>query len=115
MKKILKLSVIFCLVLSGLIMVWAKTNKVEPALLIETAESRSKIYTSNCARCHGANGKGNTQLGQDMGIPDLTTSTMSSAGIKQIINNGLGDMPAFRKKLTAAQVNSLVNEVRAFR
>lgn len=115
MKKVLKLSIVFCVVLSGLIMTWAKTNNIEPNLSIATAENRSNLYTSNCARCHGADGKGNTQLGQDMGIPDLTTSTMSSTGIKEIIKNGLGDMPAFRKKLTAAQINSLVREVRAFR
>lgn len=115
MKKTLKISIVFCLLLSGLVAVWAKTNETSPTIISVVTETRSKLYTSNCARCHGANGKGHTQLGQEMGVPDLTTSTISNAEIKRIILDGDGDMPAFKKKLTAAQINSLVNEVKAFR
>ena len=115
MKKTLKIGAVFCVILSGLAMVWAKAIKVEPTLHSVTIESQSKLYVSNCARCHGADGKGNTQLGQEMGIPDLTTSRMSSAGIKRIIRNGDGDMPGFSKKLKTAQINSLTTYVRSLR
>jgi mono/diheme cytochrome c family protein len=115
MKKILKLSVVMIVVLSGLLMVWAKTAKVESNLAEFAVEANSKLYNSNCARCHGADGKGNTQIGQEMGIPDLTTSRMSSARVKQIIAKGDGDMPGFSKKLKAAQITSLTNYVRALR
>jgi mono/diheme cytochrome c family protein len=115
MKKILKLSVVFVVILSGLLMVWAKTTRVEPSPVSGTTETQSKLYISNCARCHGADGKGNTQLGQEMGVPDLTTSRISTAKVKQTIMKGDGDMPAFGKKLKASQITSLVNSVRAFR
>ncbi|MEK7723864.1 MAG: cytochrome c [Acidobacteriota bacterium] len=115
MKKVLKLSVAIIAILSGLLMVWAKTTKVEANSAKAIIESNSKLYNSNCARCHGADGKGNTQLGQEMGIPDLTTSRMSSARVKQVIAKGDGDMPAFSKKLKAAQITSVTNYVRALR
>lgn len=115
MKKILKLSVVAIAILSGILVVWAKTAKVESAVETGSIETQSSLYVSNCARCHGADGKGNTQLGQEMGIPDLTTSRMSTAKVKQIIAKGDGDMPAFSKKLKASQINSLTNYVRAMR
>ena len=119
MEKMLKLSVVLIAILSGLLMVWAKNVNHQPKIeaIAETSinEAQSRLYVSNCARCHGADGRGNTQLGQEMGIPDLTTSRMSSARIKQVIAKGDGDMPAFGKKLKAAQITSLANYVRALR
>lgn len=115
MKKVLKLSVVLIVILSGLLMVWAKTAKVESNLEALNIETQSGLYNSNCARCHGSDGKGNTKLGQEMGIPDLTTSRISSARVKQVIAKGDGDMPAFSKKLKATQINSLTNYVRAMR
>jgi mono/diheme cytochrome c family protein len=115
MKKTLKLIVVFGVMLSGLLMVWAKAKRVEPTSSNEVIETQSQLYISNCARCHGADGKGNTKLGQEYGIPDLTTSRISSSKVKQIILKGDGDMPAFGKKLKASQVNSLVKSIRSLR
>lgn len=115
MKKILKLSLVVVAILSGLLMAWAKTTQVESNLETAAIETQSKLYNSNCARCHGADGKGNTKLGMDLAAPDLTTSRISSAKIKQVIIKGDGDMPAFSKKLKAAQITSLTNYVRALR
>lgn len=113
MKKILKISIVFCVFLSGLMMVWAKTN-LEPSST-NAAETQNKLYVSNCARCHGADGRGDTQLGREYDIPDLKTSRISTAKVKQIITKGHGDMPAFGKKLKAAQITSLTNYVRSLR
>lgn len=119
MKKILKLSVVLIAILSGFLMIWAKTANHQPKVEAnsETSinETQSRLYVSNCARCHGADGRGDTQLGREMSIPDLTTSRISSSRIKQIIAKGDGDMPAFGKKLKAAQITSLTNYVRGLR
>ena len=119
MKKTLKLGVVVCVILSGFLMVWAKTNKVEPMIELSSAEmtsaAQSQLYVSNCARCHGADGKGNTKLGQELGVTDLTSSgvkNMSTTRMKQIISKGDGDMPGFSKKLKATQIASLVRYVR---
>lgn len=61
-----------------------------------------------CAACHGADGKGN----QDMGAPNLTDDIWlhgwGEAAIVAMINNGKNnEMPAQENKLTEAQINVL--------
>lgn len=114
MQKFLKLSVITIAILSSFLMVWAKNVTVRGNVENIVSDAPS-LYVSNCARCHGADGKGDTQLGREYDVPDLTTSRMSNARVQQIISKGKGDMPAFGKKLKAAQVTSLVNIVRSLR
>ena len=119
MKQTIKLAMFLFIVLGGMLAVWA--NKTSLAKNVEPSESvepvANRLYIRNCARCHGADGKGNTKLGQEMGIPDLTVSArqMSLASVKRVIENGDGDMPGFKKKLKAAQITSLANYVRAMR
>lgn len=112
MRKTAKLSVIFCLLLSGIIFVSGKSAENETSYEAISLESQSQLYVSKCARCHGANGRGETQLGREMDIPDLTTSGMSSKRMAQVIAKGDGDMPAFAKKLKATQIASLVKYVK---
>jgi cbb3-type cytochrome c oxidase subunit III len=76
------------------------------------------VFAANCARCHGANGKG-TALGQSLDTPDLTDKDlqngMSNSRIRRIILNGDGSMPAFKSKLSAAEVTALTSYVRVFK
>ena len=73
------------------------------------------LYVNNCARCHGADGKGATQLGQLYGAPDLTSRSVKRTSRKRtanIIKNGDGSMPAFKQKLSTAEINSLVGYIK---
>lgn len=118
MKQTIKLTAFVIIVLSGMLMVWAnKTSVVAKVETLEPIESVNPLYISNCARCHGADGKGKTKLGEELGVPDLTVTArqMSLTRVKNIISNGLGDMPAYKKKLKASQITSLANYVRRFR
>jgi len=118
MKQTIKLTAFVIIVLGGMLMVWADKTAVSAKVeSLEPIESANSLYISNCARCHGADGKGNTQLGQEYGVPDLTITArrMSLTRVKNIINNGDGDMPAYKKKLKAAQITSLANYVRKLR
>jgi mono/diheme cytochrome c family protein len=76
--------------------------------------SAKDLYNRNCARCHGADGKGQTDLGQKLDVPDLSISgrRMSVAKITGVITNGKGDMPAYGKKLTKTQIKSIAAYVR---
>ncbi|HFD78962.1 MAG TPA: cytochrome-c oxidase, cbb3-type subunit III, partial [Gammaproteobacteria bacterium] len=61
------------------------------------AEAGKKVFATNCAACHGADGKGN----HAMGAPNLTDNTWLYGGspgvIKQTISDGRnGRMPAHR-------------------
>ncbi|MBX3298163.1 MAG: cytochrome c [Acidobacteria bacterium] len=78
--------------------------------------SQASTYRQHCAKCHGNDGRGDTPKGRELDADDLTTAKvkrMSSSRLAAIIRNGKGDMPAFSKKLTAAQVAELVKYVKA--
>jgi mono/diheme cytochrome c family protein len=81
------------------------------------------LYRTNCARCHGADGRGDTALGQAYNAPDFTdhdwwrqhANTTSRGKLRSVVTNGKGEMPAFEKKLTRFQIELLVDYVRRFR
>jgi mono/diheme cytochrome c family protein len=81
------------------------------------------LFRNNCARCHGADGRGDTPLGQTYKAPDFTdpewwqkhSDITTSASLVSIVSNGKGGMPAFGKKLSRAEVRRLVGYVRRFK
>src|SRR5882672_1579754 len=81
------------------------------------------LFRKNCARCHGADGAGDTPLGHTYNTPDFTDpewwrkhSNITSAGsLVSIVSHGKGGMPAFGRKLTRAQIRNLVDYVRRFK
>jgi mono/diheme cytochrome c family protein len=88
-----------------------------------SANRVAELFRSNCARCHGADGRAQTPSGELYKTPNLTdaewwrenskiTSTRSLVGI---VSRGKGGMPAFGKKLKPAEITALVNYVRRFR
>ena len=80
----------------------------------EQTNSAKTAFLRNCARCHGADGLGQTELGRKLDVPDLVTEgrSLSSAKAKRIIANGKSDMPAFGKILTKKQISSLAAYIR---
>jgi cytochrome c553 len=50
------------------------------ALNVSAADAKAN-WDSLCAKCHGADGKGQTKMGQKLGIKDLTDAKVQ-AGIK---------------------------------
>jgi mono/diheme cytochrome c family protein len=91
----------------------------------DTTSSRMKrvneLFKQHCARCHGPDGRGETQLGQVFNAPDFTDSEFwksknrSTRTLRVTVTNGKGGMPAFGKELTRAEINLLVDRVRKFR
>jgi cytochrome c6 len=113
MKKIIKIAVIAAFSAVAGISAWAIASPVEAVSSGET--SPRSLYVQNCARCHGSNGKGQTVLGKRLEADDLTASTASTAKITRVITSGRGKMPAFRKKLTSAQIESLAGYVHSLK
>lgn len=77
--------------------------------------SARTLYIQNCARCHGADGRAQTPLGRRLEAANLTTADVKghdAAKIARVIRNGRPEMPAFRKKLTAAQIAAIASYVR---
>lgn len=79
-------------------------------------EKRSEVYQTNCSVCHGDDGKSQTEQGKAKKARDLSNKkwqeSVDDARLVKSIQKGRDAMPAFGKKLTEAQVNDLVKEVR---
>lgn len=81
------------------------------------------LFRNNCARCHGADGRGDTPLGHRYNSPDFTdpewwqkhSNVTASASLVSIVNKGKGGMPAFGKKLSRTEIRWLVGYVRRFK
>ena len=82
-------------------------------------QSAAQLYTKQCASCHGKDGRSKTIKGRLKHARDLTDrewqEKVSEERIFNAINNGKGKMPAYGKKLSQEQVESLVAYVRAFK
>ena len=77
------------------------------------------IYGRRCASCHGKDGKADTFKGKLRSTRNLTEpkwqSDVSDERIFNSIMNGKGRMPGFGKKLSEAEINSLVSYVRGLK
>jgi mono/diheme cytochrome c family protein len=81
------------------------------------------LYRTNCARCHGAEGRGDTPWGESHDIPNFTdhdwwrehAKTTTRGKLLSVVTNGKAEMPAFGKKLNRSQIELLVDYVRRFR
>lgn len=76
-----------------------------------------KLFDTNCAKCHGPDGTGNTVVGKAVGAKDLGSAEakkMTDAEIHTQIEQGKNNMPPFGGTLNKAQIDSLIPIVRAF-
>lgn len=49
------------------------------ATLSARAGDAKAIYTDTCLKCHGADGKGDTKMGQRLGVKDYSTAAVQDA------------------------------------
>ena len=49
------------------------------ATLSARAGDAKALYDQSCAKCHGADGKGDTKMGQRLGVKDYTTAAVQDA------------------------------------
>lgn len=80
-----------------------------------------ELFENNCASCHGIDGKARTPMGKKLGAKDLAASTFTDAQVEAQIRDGKKDargsekMPAYRERLSAADISAIVAYVKAFR
>lgn len=90
-----------------------------PAIMAETNEDLQKLWSKNCASCHGKDGKGKTRAGKKAGVKDLTdveylksfTDERAFKSIKEGMKNketGKVLMKPYEKKLTDDQIKALI-------
>jgi mono/diheme cytochrome c family protein len=76
----------------------------------------TELYSKDCAGCHGKDGRSKTFKAKFNHARNLTDgewqANVSDERLFNSINNGRGSMPGWGKKLTQAQIESLVAYVR---
>ncbi len=72
------------------------------------------LFAENCARCHGADGKGDPRILPLYPRADLTHSPMGTARERVLIHDriarGYTTMPGFQGKLQPEEIGQLVNK-----
>ncbi|MGA3334883.1 MAG: cytochrome c [Terracidiphilus sp.] len=79
--------------------------------------SGEAIYKAKCQSCHGAEGTPNPGIAKAMGVKPASDPSVKSLSEAQMIadtTNGKGKMPAFKGKLTDAQIKDSVAYFRTF-
>lgn len=94
------------------------------ATLSARADDAKTIYDKSCASCHGADGKGQTKIGQKLGVKDFTDAKvqadMKDDAATKSIKEGMKDadgktlMKPF-DTLSADDVKGLVAYIRTFK
>ena len=80
--------------------------------------SGADIFKAKCAMCHGADGSASTGMGKTMGLKPLSSpdvQKMSDADLTALISNGKGKMPAYKGKLSDADIASVVKYVKTLK
>lgn len=121
MRAIVKGSFLILALLPG---GWRALPSPRAALRDEGKESRAAqakvLFGEKCARCHGADGRGRTTLGEMLSAPDFTDERFwgeekSERRLVNSITEGKGEMPAFGRKLSKREIGAIADYVRSFR
>jgi mono/diheme cytochrome c family protein len=94
-------------------------KKSSPDLSAAQLTKAKQIFKEKCVKCHGADGRGQTVVGDMLDVPDFTEKSWWKDGVEderliQSVRNGKGGMPKFGKKLTEQQIALVVAYVRRF-
>jgi len=93
-----------------------RSNPVKPSP--ESLARGKKIYSYDCAVCHGKNGDGKGDMTDMKGIPDFTDPAVQKAHTDgewfYMIQKGKGEMPPEGDRANIQDTWNLVNYVRSF-
>ena len=73
------------------------------------------VYKAKCAMCHGADGLAATPMAKSMKVLSFKDPTMVKTSDSQLFTStkdGKGKMPAYKDKLTDAQIKDVVAYIR---
>jgi len=80
------------------------------------AQSGEATYKAKCQMCHGASGMADTGAGKSMKVKpvnDPSVSKMSEADMIKVTTDGEGKMPAYKGKLSDAEIKAAVGFFRS--
>jgi cytochrome c6 len=82
------------------------------------AEDGAALYKAKCAMCHGQDGAGQTTMGKNMKLRDLGSAEVqkqTDAELTKITADGKNKMPAYKSKMTAAEIEAVVKFIRTLK
>lgn len=88
------------------------------------AAPASENWENHCAKCHGADGKGQTKVGKKLGLKDYTKADvqakMKDEEMFNVISNGIVEngkekKKPFKNELKPEEIKELVSHVRKFK
>ena len=94
------------------------------AAALSQAAPAAENWENLCAKCHGADGKGQTKVGKKLNLKDYTDAKVQAAmkdeDMVKATTDGVSDggkekMKAFKDDLSAAEIKDLVAYVRTFK
>ena len=103
--KTSRITIVTCSLFVALTAVSAQTPPSDAAL------TANPVFQKNCAKCHGK-----TAEGRHFGGSSLTSEkavAASAEDLRNMITNGKGRMPKYATKLTAEEIDTLVQQIRA--
>jgi mono/diheme cytochrome c family protein len=89
-----------------------------PAVFADAGPDGQAIFKAKCAMCHGADGKGQTTMGKNLHLKDMSSDevqNMKNADMQKVISDGKGKMPAYKDKLDQASIDALIAFIRTFK
>ena len=99
----------------------ALSTFVTSSLAAPTAEN----WENHCAKCHGADGKGQTKAGRKLSVRDYTDAKvqteMTDEDIVKVTTDGAVDkngkekMKAYKDELSAEEIKDFIAFIRAFK
>jgi len=116
MTKVTKAAILAASVVAGSMFLFGNISTGSVVAGINSKAGPAEIYATNCASCHGSDGRAKTGKGKRTGATDLTGNWNAdeARGIR-IISNGKDEMPAFKRKLNVAEIRGVLQYVRGFK
>ena len=85
----------------------------------------SENWENHCAKCHGADGKGQTKVGKKLRLKDYSDAKvqaeMTNEDMDRVINDGVQDadgkekMKGFAAEFSINEINALIDYIRKFK
>lgn len=96
----------------------AQAQTPSPAPIASAPKAPEEIWSARCKICHGEDGRSRTKKGRQLKAPDFTSAKWqkhtTDDEIAKAITDGIPKhkMPAFKDKLSAEEIQSLVPYLR---
>lgn len=104
------LAVIAAFVFVALLFYRPKMPQAGPGVGRTNADVGAVVYGSNCSSCHGTNGEG--AIGPKLAGGAVVARFPNEQDEVAVVTDGRGSMPAWRNRLTPAQIEAVVEYTR---